>query len=395
MRLAERVFNPSGVAIDKDAHVIRGVKILGRESRNGRVYTEQAMKDAVGLYEGCEVNIDHPAVEEATNERSMRDGIGRIVNARFEEDGVYGDLEYLETHDLASMLIERAERMPQSFGLSHNAEGSAKQEDDKLVVESLTEVYSVDVVRNPATNRGLFESEDKRMKTTVRRLLERHRRHPVAKQLLENLDEMPPEDMAAPLADAPVDDPAEAGADPEEGAEDQIKSAIKATVVAAVDDPNLDSKQTMDTIKKALKAQDDLVAAAAGKKPEASAPVSTEEEEDEDGESETVKKKKKKDDEDVAESIRTLRGRIDELLLENDRRRILDEAGIERLAPKAAAQYRECTSVRAMESFIAGLSPSDRLDLKPPVFPLAESNDDGKTYESLKEEVFRNRKTRR
>ena len=46
--------------IDRAQSVIRGVKILGLRSRNGRVYLPTALAAAAQLYEGAKVNVNHP-----------------------------------------------------------------------------------------------------------------------------------------------------------------------------------------------------------------------------------------------------------------------------------------------------------------------------------------------
>jgi len=61
-------------------------------------------------------------------------------------------------HALAAQVCEAAERMPRQLGLSHNAEGYVVSEKGKTIVEGIARIRSVDVVRSPATNRGLFES---------------------------------------------------------------------------------------------------------------------------------------------------------------------------------------------------------------------------------------------
>ena len=143
--------------VDRDNRVIHDVKILGRQSRNGRVYTEQAMAEAAALYDGCDVNIDHPATGESTHSRRLADGFGALRNVRLAADAVFGDLHYFDQHPLAALVLERAERMPDKFGLSHNAAGRVSQRDGQTVVEGIDRVLSVDLVRNPATTSGLFE----------------------------------------------------------------------------------------------------------------------------------------------------------------------------------------------------------------------------------------------
>ena len=48
-RLIERDERLAG-RVDRSAGLIRGVKILGRHSKNGRTYSENAMRQAVELY---------------------------------------------------------------------------------------------------------------------------------------------------------------------------------------------------------------------------------------------------------------------------------------------------------------------------------------------------------
>lgn len=58
-QLLEVTFSDSS-QVDRDAGVIRGVRILGRSSRNGREYSDQALTQAARLYEGLGVNLNHP-----------------------------------------------------------------------------------------------------------------------------------------------------------------------------------------------------------------------------------------------------------------------------------------------------------------------------------------------
>ena len=58
----QELFDSRGVrmGVDRQAGVIRGVKILGLESRNGRSYLPEALSQAAPLYEGAKVNVNHP-----------------------------------------------------------------------------------------------------------------------------------------------------------------------------------------------------------------------------------------------------------------------------------------------------------------------------------------------
>lgn len=157
--LLEFVQAPTG-RVDRTAGVIRGVKILGRTSKNGREYSPQAMRQAATIYEGLGVNLNHPSKATPNVSRAVEDGIGWLENVTVKADGVYGDLAVLKSHPRAAAIFEFAERNPGRFGLSHNAAGEVVQRNGKAVVESVASVRSVDLVQNPATNTSLFESQD-------------------------------------------------------------------------------------------------------------------------------------------------------------------------------------------------------------------------------------------
>ncbi|MFN5532847.1 MAG: hypothetical protein ACK5F7_19885, partial [Planctomycetaceae bacterium] len=167
--LCETTFSESP-QVDREAGVIRGVKILGKTSRNHRVYSPEALAQAAQLYEGLAVNVDHPRERTPATPRQVADGLGWLAGVHVTDEGVYGDLHFLRTHPQAAMLAEAAERNPRRFGLSHNAEGRLVRREGRWVVESVARVHSVDVVQNPATNQGLFESCDDAAPQTLRDL---------------------------------------------------------------------------------------------------------------------------------------------------------------------------------------------------------------------------------
>jgi len=157
INLLEITHSPSA-RVDRTAGIIRGVKVLGGNSKNRRVYTESAMRSAIGLYRGLAVNIDHPDRERPNKDRSVSDRFGQLENVRFERGGIFADLHFLKTHGLADQVCEAAERMPSSLGLSHNAAGRVERRAGRDVVEEIESVRSVDIVADPATTSGLFES---------------------------------------------------------------------------------------------------------------------------------------------------------------------------------------------------------------------------------------------
>lgn len=158
-RLTEIVIAGEGrFTLDRAGGLIRGVKILGRESRNGREYTADALRKAIPMYEGIRVNVDHAK----SGERRYRDRIGRLENVEFRDGGLFGDLRYNPKHPLAEQLAWDAEHSPGAVGLSHDAMGRTTQRGGKMIVEEIIRVESVDLVANPATTNGLFEDEERR-----------------------------------------------------------------------------------------------------------------------------------------------------------------------------------------------------------------------------------------
>ncbi len=144
--------------VDTAAGVICGVKILGLTSRNGRSYLPEALAGAASLYEGAKVNVNHPKGNPAAP-RDYRDRIGTIRNVSVRQgEGLFADLCFNPKHALAEQLIWDAEHAPENVGFSHNVQARTSRREGRVVVEAITRVQSVDLVADPATTRGLFES---------------------------------------------------------------------------------------------------------------------------------------------------------------------------------------------------------------------------------------------
>lgn len=136
--------------------LIKGVKVIGLTSTNGRRYTVEALRRAVPLYENVVVNVDHNCAEAG---RRYGDRIGRLKNARFNGDGIYADLVYNPAHPEADGLRWWAENDSRAVGLSHQAQVRSNWTQEGIEeVYAISEVVSVDLVANPATTKGLMES---------------------------------------------------------------------------------------------------------------------------------------------------------------------------------------------------------------------------------------------
>lgn len=148
------------LAIDRERGVLKGVKLLGLSSLNGRSYREAALAQAAPLYEGAKVNVNHSKAGPAAP-RDYQDRLGSVRSVEFRPgEGLFGNLHFNPKHALSEQLLWDAEHAPQQVGLSHNVMARTKREGDALVVEAITKVESVDLVADPATTRGLFEQLD-------------------------------------------------------------------------------------------------------------------------------------------------------------------------------------------------------------------------------------------
>jgi hypothetical protein len=148
--------------VDKGAGVIRGVKLLGLASRNGRTYLPSALSGATALYEGAKVNVNHPKGNPLAA-RDYQDRLGSIRNVSMRDgQGLFGDLHFNPKHALAEQLLWDATHAPENVGFSHNVEARTSRHSGQTVVEAILKVQSVDLVADPATTRGLYESAQSR-----------------------------------------------------------------------------------------------------------------------------------------------------------------------------------------------------------------------------------------
>lgn len=225
--------------VDREAGLIRGVKLLGWKSANGRTYDPAGVNPS--LYEGRVVNCNHA---KSGQERDVRDRIGRTVNVVKKRDGLYGDLEILRSHPVAGAVFEAAERMPGLFGLSHTARGRERQGSRGAVIEAVQSVQSVDLVGDPATVAGLYESRRTKVaKVKVTDLYEQLKgTRPLYAKALQEMAE------AGVMSPGAMMDPP-AG----EASGTDHKQALRDACKAVLDDESLSEEEMVAKIKKILK----------------------------------------------------------------------------------------------------------------------------------------------
>lgn len=243
--------------IDREAGLIRGVRVIGLESKNGRRYLREAVQAAKPLYEGARVYLDH----QDKGERPIGSRWGRLINVREAEDGgLRADLEYLKDHPLTDQILEAAERF-QDIGLSHDSLGRSRIQEGERVVYEIVEVNSVDLVEKPATTSNLWESHTVAKKKFLDVLKEHSATVAVAKTLFERLTEMAggsPEVMQQ-LDDTEVEMPMEEAAS---ASDDQVKAGLRQAMLAILDNDD-DSATTIKKLRVLLAAQDKMASAPA------------------------------------------------------------------------------------------------------------------------------------
>jgi hypothetical protein len=256
-QLLEFVQHSGALQVDADKAVIRGVRILGLESANGRTYSREAVRRACVLYEGKVVNVDHPIRPADGTSLSRR--FGWLEAVRQDDDGgLRGDLHYLAAHPLAAAVAEAARRRPQLMGLSHNAVGRGRRENGREVIESIESVQSVDLVADPASVSGLFESKGcpAVAKKKLSELIESLKAtRPGASRALKEMAEA---GLMSPSAEM-EEPPAPAGGEEGKDHEEALKSGFRAAVLAILDDDALDLKAKLKKVRDVLRAEEKLL----------------------------------------------------------------------------------------------------------------------------------------
>jgi hypothetical protein len=194
-RLFERIAAAGGV-VDREAGEIRNVKFLGSKSKNRREYTTDALRGAVPLYEGTKIYLNHPSDKEFTLDRKFEDWVGVAKDAHLRSDGIYGTLRLRKNCEHYEGILEAAEQFPGSFGMSHVADGESRLIDGIEIIERITTVFSVDLVCEPATTAGLFESAGASLSVQEQALMLAQKAFKLGGEAIGSKD---PESMAAAL----------------------------------------------------------------------------------------------------------------------------------------------------------------------------------------------------
>jgi capsule polysaccharide export protein KpsE/RkpR len=138
---------------------IEGVSIISVGEAKGHglfvdMQTLQEVKSCAETYKGgVKVNLDHGA--------GIKDIVGFVDNFRIIGDQLLGDLNLLENAEKRDYILEIANKLPDTFGISIAFSGPIRERDGRRFA-SCNELYSADLVQTPAANpTGLFSFEAK------------------------------------------------------------------------------------------------------------------------------------------------------------------------------------------------------------------------------------------
>lgn len=142
--------------IDAQAATITGVSVItiGEAKGHGMLIDAQTLlqvKEAAETYSGgLKVKTDHYT--------GFNEIVGTLKNFVIDGDQLRADLYLLKNHDATPRILEMAELMPDTFGLSISFSGQ-HEEQGETVFARCSEIYSADLVDAPAANpTGLFSA---------------------------------------------------------------------------------------------------------------------------------------------------------------------------------------------------------------------------------------------
>ena len=151
--------------IDAAAATIKNVSVItvGEARGHGMRIDEKTLlqvKAAAETYSGgLKVKTDHYS--------GFNEIVGALKNFTIDGDQLRADLFLLKNHDATARIIEMAELMPDTFGLSISFSGE-HEEDGDTTFARCSEIYSADLVDTPAANpTGLFSAKVDSMKTVM------------------------------------------------------------------------------------------------------------------------------------------------------------------------------------------------------------------------------------
>jgi len=183
-----------GAQVDHEDMIIKSVSLMTEGVAEGhnllidKTTLEQLKARCEELDNGVKVKINHFSGFEGI--------VGTLHNFRIKGKKLLGDLHLLKNHSATALVLEMAENMPDTFGLSASFSG-VDEELGGLLFARVDEIYSIDLVDRPAANpTGLFEAPDFNKpahsikSTTPATNMSEQNQGPTTKELSEQIDKL-------------------------------------------------------------------------------------------------------------------------------------------------------------------------------------------------------------
>jgi len=142
--------------VDREAGIVHGVAVITEGPALGHgmfvdtTTLAQVMEQAKTYIGGLKVKLDHNA--------SASEIVGYLTDFRVEGTTVRADLHLLRSSPRREYILELAETIPDTFGLSIAFSGTDEKIGENWFARC-TEIYSADIVSEPAANpSGLFQA---------------------------------------------------------------------------------------------------------------------------------------------------------------------------------------------------------------------------------------------
>lgn len=265
--VTETVVQEKALKVGEDG-VLRGAKLLGNKSLNGRFYSDTVIAAGINGYEGVKVYLNHPRGRDGAVERDFNDWIGVVESPQARKGGAWGDIRFRTEHPRYREICEAVDKFANKCGFSHVADIDSDVKSGTEYVSRIGEVFSVDLVTDPATTKGISESRAPTMKKTFKQIVESSKGLIGKKTVAENMRRVLEEAMTTGEMPATAEvEVAETATD-----EESVKAGLKQMIVQKLETADA---AAMKSVLKALGVGDSISELLGGATPETntSAPI--------------------------------------------------------------------------------------------------------------------------
>jgi hypothetical protein len=148
--------------VDLEKGWAEDICLLGPDSLNGGTYPESVLRQHVKLYEDSPCNVDLSGLvhrRDVNADTPVLTNFGRWRDVRVEDGRLRANLKFNPKNAFAAEFAWAADNFPEQYGCSPVHRVTKRYgSDGRWVAESISEVFSVDIVSKGATTSTLYES---------------------------------------------------------------------------------------------------------------------------------------------------------------------------------------------------------------------------------------------